>query len=87
MPRPDSDLIARIAWRYYVQKQNQAEIAANLNLSRQSVQRYLSQALEQGIVVTRIDHRYLNECMELGCLLYTSPSPRDKRQSRMPSSA
>ena len=25
------------------------------------------------------------EC--LSCLLYTSPSPRDKRQSRMPSSA
>ena len=24
---------------------------------------------------------------DLGCLLYTSPSPRDKRQSRMPSSA
>ena len=24
---------------------------------------------------------------EWGCLLYTSPSPRDKRQSRMPSSA
>ena len=24
---------------------------------------------------------------ELHCLLYTSPSPRDKRQSRMPSSA
>ena len=66
MPRPASDLIARIAWRYYVQKQNQAEIAANLNLSRQSVQRYLSQALEQGIVVTRIDHRYLSECLELG---------------------
>ena len=27
--------------------------------------------------------RYLGK----GCLLYTSPSPRDKRQSRMPSSA
>lgn len=66
MMRPISDLLARIAWRYYVQKQNQAEIAVNLNLSRQSVQRYLSQALEQGIVVTRIDHRYLGECMELG---------------------
>ena len=30
-------------------------------------------------------------CDEVGllgtCLLYTSPSPRDKRQSRMPSSA
>ena len=25
--------------------------------------------------------------MHMGCLLYTSPSPRDKRQSRMPSSA
>ena len=24
---------------------------------------------------------------QLACLLYTSPSPRDKRQSRMPSSA
>ena len=65
MPRPASDLIARIAWRYYIQKQNQVEIAANLNLSRQSVQRYLSQALEQGIVVTRIDHHHLSECMEL----------------------
>ena len=27
--------------------------------------------------------RYVSD----GCLLYTSPSPRDKRQSRMPSSA
>ena len=25
--------------------------------------------------------------VHMGCLLYTSPSPRDKRQSRMPSSA
>ena len=25
--------------------------------------------------------------LNIGCLLYTSPSPRDKRQSRMPSSA
>ena len=25
--------------------------------------------------------------IKTGCLLYTSPSPRDKRQSRMPSSA
>ena len=37
---------------------------------------------------------YLNNFLEVkvtvvnsGCLLYTSPSPRDKRQSRMPSSA
>ena len=32
---------------------------------------------------------YFEHCAQLfdGCLLYTSPSPRDKRQSRMPSSA
>ena len=29
----------------------------------------------------------LMELMIMVCLLYTSPSPRDKRQSRMPSSA
>ena len=28
-----------------------------------------------------------NGSVVYGCLLYTSPSPRDKRQSRMPSSA
>ena len=28
-----------------------------------------------------------NELLPKTCLLYTSPSPRDKRQSRMPSSA
>ena len=30
---------------------------------------------------------YRNNLKEIVCLLYTSPSPRDKRQSRMPSSA
>ena len=28
-----------------------------------------------------------SERLHFSCLLYTSPSPRDKRQSRMPSSA
>ena len=31
--------------------------------------------------------RVLNMVQQMDCLLYTSPSPRDKRQSRMPSSA
>ena len=30
---------------------------------------------------------YWDVPLPLPCLLYTSPSPRDKRQSRMPSSA
>ena len=36
----------------------------------------------------RVNHSgILDEVESLTCLLYTSPSPRDKRQSRMPSSA
>ena len=31
--------------------------------------------------------KWLTKLLEGDCLLYTSPSPRDKRQSRMPSSA
>ena len=30
---------------------------------------------------------YRNDVMALACLLYTSPSPRDRTRSRMPSSA
>ena len=30
---------------------------------------------------------YVGNLKSIACLLYTSPSPRDKRQSRMPSSA
>ena len=39
----------------------------------------------QGLGVTIIDANGIDRVF--GCLLYTSPSPRDKRQSRMPSSA
>ena len=37
----------------------------------------------------RVGHIITDKVYErlTGCLLYTSPSPRDKRQSRMPSSA
>ena len=42
------------------------------------------------VIITDLEHME-NYAEELGmtstCLLYTSPSPRDKRQSRMPSSA
>ena len=44
----------------------------------------LQYALDDGRGLPHVDHdgvRYRS------CLLYTSPSPRDKRQSRMPSSA
>ena len=31
--------------------------------------------------------RYLERALTMACLLYTSPSPRDRTRSRMPSSA
>ena len=35
-----------------------------------------------------LTHANLNVyCTDMGCLLYTSPSPRDRTRSRMPSSA
>ena len=38
---------------------------------------------------TRISNYMFEACLEAGlsCLLYTSPSPRDRQKSRMPSSA
>ena len=42
---------------------------------------------EQGLD-KRIEQKLQNlDSSDVVCLLYTSPSPRDKRQSRMPSSA
>ena len=45
------------------------------------------------VELTEVGHEFLQEArralagLDEACLLYTSPSPRDKRQSRMPSSA
>ena len=51
--------------------------------------RLLDSALENHGFFSITDHGLsepiLDQCYN--CLLYTSPSPRDKRQSRMPSSA
>ena len=50
-------------------------------------------AREKGLPVVNIAQPFVSSGLMLtcwkdtGCLLYTSPSPRDKRQSRMPSSA
>ena len=47
--------------------------------------------MSQAPSVSNLDEYFLyksgDEVLGAGCLLYTSPSPRDKRQSRMPSSA
>ena len=43
--------------------------------------------LETGEIARQADSAIIASCGDTTCLLYTSPSPRDKRQSRMPSSA
>ena len=37
--------------------------------------------------VTRLNTRSRQQTLDWTCLLYTSPSPRDRQKSRMPSSA
>ena len=46
-----------------------------------------SRALAERLGFGRMSFLNLSVAASTGCLLYTSPSPRDKRQSRMPSSA
>ena len=51
-----------------------------------------SEEVEQAVDIATIQQMQIfNKCFTSDlfkrCLLYTSPSPRDKRQSRMPSSA
>ena len=51
---------------------------------------FQDKSLSLALLQLEIDHRLqfeYDETLVEGCLLYTSPSPRDKRQSRMPSSA
>jgi recombination protein RecA len=50
----------------------------------------IAQAQKQGGVAAFIDAEHALDVIyakHIGCLLYTSPSPRDRQKSRMPSSA
>ena len=47
----------------------------------------LKAVLYKNLNVNEVEARSSNDKLYNICLLYTSPSPRDKRQSRMPSSA
>ena len=58
---------------------NIAQIELILNSARES---------DRTLLLTRLAPNVFGElAAQWHCLLYTSPSPRDKRQSRMPSSA
>lgn len=69
MPGSKTELLARIAWLYYVNEKTQEEIGRLYNMSRPSVQRCLNEAQNQGIVVTRLDHSLIEGCMEIALKL------------------
>ena len=61
---PKLDQAARIAWMYHVEGAKQDEIARQVGLSRQGVQRALALARGEGLIKIRLDHP-VAECMEL----------------------
>ena len=54
------------------------------NLTKEEMKQRVSNALKM-VQLEGYENRYSNQLS--GCLLYTSPSPRDRTRSRMPSSA
>ena len=49
----------------------------------------VSEGIYDGVLTSQLDNLAAETCayMSIACLLYTSPSPRDRQKSRMPSSA
>ena len=63
---------------------NKLFVIANKN--RKPIEKIVSEGAEEVKSFEEFSSKNL-DAMFMCCLLYTSPSPRDKRQSRMPSSA
>ena len=82
------DLAARAAWLYYVAGRRQDEIAAQLNASRQAVQRLVSLAVSEKLIKFRLDHP-IATCVALGeelrtrhGLAFCSIQPSDEHETR-----
>ena len=63
----------------------QIEGVAKLTLNRPEARNALSSGMTRNLIEA-VRWATVDDAVR-ACLLYTSPSPRDKRQSRMPSSA
>ena len=72
-------------------KEIKKEIMSSLNLKAKMINKqenlYIGDTLNKTFLKANDIKNALNDVVISTCLLYTSPSPRDKRQSRMPSSA
>ena len=65
------------------QIQSQVQKLSPQQILQANIMQLTNSLLEQRIVKELED----NPTLEIVCLLYTSPSPRDRTRSRMPSSA
>jgi DNA-binding transcriptional regulator LsrR (DeoR family) len=71
IPKPTDrrrDDAARAAWLYFIGGRTQDEIAAQLDLSRQAVQRLVALAVSEKLIKFRLDHP-VAACTELGAAL------------------
>jgi DNA-binding transcriptional regulator LsrR (DeoR family) len=58
------DLAARAGWMYYLAGMTQGQIAEELDLSRQRVQRLIARAIADGLIHVRLDHP-IGSCLEM----------------------
>ena len=73
-------------WNYLLERFN--NLLANLTKLLNNVRKIdYNKIVHDKLLEREIRNRKIKLTEKLLCLLYTSPSPRDKRQSRMPSSA
>ena len=63
------------------------EIGAAVGLRSTASVSYHIQALQEKGLLAAPGQKGRKRALSTGCLLYTSPSPRDRTRSRMPSSA
>ena len=64
-----------------------ADLADNAGLERSSIYPIIRKLEQQAVIEVLVAGKGRRSSLYLFCLLYTSPSPRDQRGSRMPSSA
>ena len=77
----------REARRKELEKKTDDQAKIEKNLNKANAYDYFVPQQARWNYTTEIDGNKVQDGILHTCLLYTSPSPRDKRQSRMPSSA
>lgn len=72
----NDELLVRIAWLYYIERQTQSEIGLRMNLSRIKINRYLKKARDKGIVQFSINSNNSN-ILELESALFNRYNLKD----------